>query len=132
MGAPAVIPRTKRHDRSGLTLAERNAIILYSKGAKEAAARALGWNNQNTAQLGPADLFVRRRLEEIRDQVNKRHGRFRLRGAMMRTEEPPDRLDEREAEPAPPKGDKLDERIEEVPPTPPTPPVREDEPDDAA
>lgn len=131
MGAPAVIPRTKRHDRSRLTLAERNAIILYSKGAKEAAARALGWTNQNTAELGSADAFIERRLAELRDQVNERRGRFLSRGAMMRTEEP-DRLDEREAEPEPPPGDKLDERIKEAPPPPSKPPVREDEPDDAA
>lgn len=132
MATPAVIPRTKRHDRSRLTLAERNAIILYSKGAKEAAARALGWNNQNTAYLGPADLFVQRRLAELRDQVNERHGRFRPRGATMKTEDDDRQLDEREAEPAPPPGEKLDERIQEAPPPPPTPPVREDEPDDAA
>lgn len=131
MGAPAVIPRTKRHDRSRLTLAERNAIILYSKGAKEAAARALGWTNYNTGDLGPAEVFVERRLAELRDQVNGRRGRFTTRGAAMGSEEK-DRLDEREAQPAPPSGEKLDERIEEAPPPPPTPPVREDEPDDAA
>lgn len=50
---------------------------------------------------------------------------------MERTEEP-DRLDEREAEPAPPPGEKLDERIPDPPPPPSRPPVREDEPGDAA
>jgi hypothetical protein len=130
MGPPAVEPKFKRHDRSGLTLAERNAIIFYARGAKEAAARALGWTNQKVPELGSAERFIERQIVEIQERANRRNER-RI-GATMRTEKGPDRLDEREAEPAPPPGEKLDERIQEVPPPSSKPPVREDEPDDAA
>jgi hypothetical protein len=115
----------RRHDRSGLTVAERNAVILFFHGAREAAAKALGWTPQkSTRGLGRCDEFIETEVARILHKFNQRR---------IQMHEDPDRLDEREAEPAPPPGaEKLDERVEEVPPPPSRPPERAEEKDDDA
>lgn len=57
--------------KTGLTIAERNALILFTKGAKKAAAEALGWKPS-----GPTDRsydgFMEEEITRIREKVNGR------------------------------------------------------------
>jgi hypothetical protein len=66
---PSEAPERLHPDRSGLSTAERNAVILRSKGAKEAAAKALGWTAGRTREVGRCEEFLEREIARIREKV---------------------------------------------------------------
>lgn len=54
-----------------LVAAERNAVILYARGAKQKAAEALGWKHADRGdpEVGDYEDFIKREIERIREKA---------------------------------------------------------------